>query len=187
MTFQKTNNMNVSDCYIIRYNDGADLYRIKSIDSDGYYHSEVVEFSSHAIDYLEDDTTFDDFMCADATRISNEVFENVLMRVKSSVEFVKSKMKEYSTAINLSTIEKGMCLLSEKRVVRLGYKDQNNGKWLCEAIQMSSNSVLHSGAHAPMRISEEDLSSMELLSSEQFDKLEQLINLSVKECSMLVA
>lgn len=179
--------MKVNDCYIIRYNDGADLYRIKSVDSDGYYHSEVVEFSSHSIDYIDDETTFDDFMCEDATRISNEVFENVLMLVKSSVGFVKSKMKEYSTAINLSAIEKGMCLISDKKVFRLGYKDQNTGKWLCEAIQTSGNSIMHSGAHAPMCVSEEDFCNMELLSSNQFDKLEQLISLSVKECSVLVA
>lgn len=179
--------MKVNDCYIIRYNDGADLYRIKSVDSDGYYHSEVVEFSSHSIDYIDDETTFDDFMCEDATRISNEVFENVLMRVKSSVGFVKSTMKEYSTNSVYGSIEKGVCLLSEKRAVRLGYKDQNNGKWICEAIQMSGNSAMHYGAHAPMSVSEQDLCNMEMLASEQFDNLEQLISLSVKQCYVLVA
>ncbi|MCQ2196846.1 MAG: hypothetical protein MJZ60_04900 [Bacteroidaceae bacterium] len=61
-----------------RYSDGADLYRIKSIDSEGFYHSEVVEFSSNSIDFVEDETTFDDLMCQDALLISDEVFEKIV-------------------------------------------------------------------------------------------------------------
>lgn len=177
--------MEANECYIIRYSDGADLYRIKSIDSEGLYHSEVVEFSSNAIDYVDDETTFDDFMCQDAQPISNEVFEQVLSRIKFSIEVCKSKMMASSD--NSLKIEKGTCLISEKKAVRLGYKDQNNGKWQCEALQLTSNSALCNKPHSPMSISEDELQKMTVFSSEHFDNLVMLVDVSVEECLVLVA
>lgn len=170
---------------MLRYSVGADLYRIKSIDSEGYYHSEVVEFSSNAIDFVEDETTFDDFMCQDALIISNEVFERVLSRVKSSIEYCKSKM--VTNSVNSLKIEKGACLISEKKAVRLGYKDQNNGKWECEALQITSNSALCNKPHSPMNLTEDELQKMTAFESEHFDNLVKLVDISVEECLVLVA
>lgn len=168
-----------------RYSDGADLYRIKSIDSEGFYHSEVVEFSSNSIDFVEDETTFDDFMCQDVLLISDEVFENVLSRVKSSIEVCKSKMM--TSSANSLKIEKGACLISEKKAVRLGYKDQNNGKWECEALQITSNSALCNKPHSPMSLTEDELQKMTVFDSEHFDNLVKLVDVSVEECLVLVA
>lgn len=168
-----------------RYSDGADLYRIKSIDSEGFYHSEVVEFSSNSIDFVEDETTFDDFMCQDAQLISDEVFENVLSRVKSSIEYCKSKMAcGFATP---SKIEKGVCLISDKKVIRLGYKDQYNGKWECEALQITDSSALCNKPYSPMSLTEDELQRMAAFDSEHFDNLVKLVDISVEECKLLVA
>lgn len=177
--------MKVNECYIIRYSDGADLYRIKSIDNEGFYHSEVVEFSSNVIDYVDDETTFDDLMCQDAQPISNEVFEQVLSRVKFSIEVCRSKMT-YSSATP-SKIEKGVCLISEKKAIRLGYKDKNNGKWECEALQITDSSALCNKPYSPISLAEDELQRMATFSSEHFDNLVKLLDISVEECRLLVA
>lgn len=177
--------MKVNECYIIRYSDGADLYRIKSLDSEGFYHSEVVEFSTNAIDYVDDETTFDDFMRQDAQLISNEVFERVFSRVKSSIDYCKSKMDIRSNSP--LEIEKGMCLISEKKAIRLGYKDQYNGKWECEALQITDNSALCNKPYSPISLSEDEIQKMTVFSSEHFDSLLKLVDISVEECRLLVA
>lgn len=92
----------------------------------------------------------------------------------------------YSSATP-SKIEKGVCLISEKKVVRLGYKDLYNGKWECEALQITSNSALCNKPHSPMNLTEDELQKMTAFDSEHFDNLVKLVDVSVEECLVLVA
>lgn len=92
----------------------------------------------------------------------------------------------YSSATP-SKIEKGVCLISEKKVVRLGYKDLYNGKWECEALQITANSALCNKPYSPISLSEEEIQKMAVFSSEHFDNLLKLVDISVEECRLLVA